>query len=425
MRGKMKKIISILALASLALLMFPLNVFAAGILASGGGSKTVGTTFSVNVIASGAEFNAFQGAISTTGPVSVVSVTAGNANWMSQPSANGAFAGALLGQKVTSFTIATIKLRGTSAGSGAVSVSGVILKSGASTVGTSGGSTSFTITKAPELPGTVAVTSATHPDQNTAYEATSVELTWNKESGVDGFSYLIDQTADTTPTAKITDANTSTIYSAQAIGTYYFHIRAHKADGWGSATHFRINIKEPDPKIDATLSAPSNIEIEKSADFVNNIEDGTVTGIIITGQTIAEYTANITLTPTPTLPEGRTMTVLADESGHFELLLDFPIVTGFHTLVVQGQLEKILTPLSEKITFEIIQSKGGSINILTADDADTTVVKAAKSLTFFERLLNNNDKVIWGIAILIPLIIIAVVVFIFVRKSKLKNFKIK
>lgn len=368
----MKKIIATLALFSLIVLMMPTRSLAAsGIYASGGKTVTVGQTFTVTVAASGANFNAAQGKISISGPVSVVSFAAGGASswtWTSAPTNGGTFVGVLLaaGQRISSLTIATIKLKGTGVGSGSVSVSGVALEPSA---GNGAGGTSFTVQKAPDLPGVVTVTSSSHPDQNTPYEATSIILNWDKASGVDGFSYLLDQSDGTTPAAKIIGADTSVTYENQAVGTYYFHIRAHKADGWGSASQFKITIKEPDPKIDATLAKPSNIKIERPDDAINDIEAGTLSGIKISGQTVAGYTANLTLDPVPTVPEGKSLSAIAGNDGKFSITLDYPLKAGLYKLTIQGQKDKVLTPVSDPISFEISLKLGGTINLISKADA--------------------------------------------------------
>jgi len=377
----MKKFFATIALIALTVLMIPAKSLAAGgIYASGGKTVTVGSTFTVTVAASGGSFNAAEGKISISGPVSVVSFSAGGATnwqWTSTPTNGGTFAGGLFaaGQRLDSLTIATIKLKGTGVGNGSVNVSGVTL---APSAGNGAGGTNFTIEKAPDLPGKVAVSSSSHPDQAAAYEATTIALSWEKAAGVDGFSYLLDQAEGTTPPSKITDAATSATYADKAIGIYYFHIKAHKADGWGGVTHFKINIKEPDAKIDPTLSQPNQIKFERAGEFVNSIKDGTLTGIVISGTTEPGFTANLTITPAPTLPAGKTLSALADETGKWSLLLDYPVASGFHKLTVQGQKEKVLTPISDEITFEISQKEGGTINVLTSND-EFAPVKAAQS----------------------------------------------
>ena len=410
----MRKFLIISLISILAFFATPdFSLAAGGIFASGGGSKTVGQTFTVTVAASGATFDTVHGTISISGPVSVVSFSAGSATWIAAPTNGGTFDGAWLGQKQTSATIATIKLKATGVGSGAVTVSDVALKNAGSVVGSSGGSASYTISKALSVPGAIEVSSATHPDQNTAYEATKVDLSWVKASGVTAFSYLFDDAADTTPPATSTGSGTTASYDNLTVGTHYFHIRAQNADGWGSTTHFKVNVKTPDPKIDNTLDKPNDIKIEKSDNYTNDVALGTVSGLKISGKTLAGYTAKITLTPAPTLPEGKKLEALADENGNFELILDYPIVAGFHKLTVQGQKDLVLTPLSDEIVFEISQAKGGKINILTSDDANAPANVLANASNNW-----SKNKIITISAIALILVLAGVLIFLKIRRKK-------
>lgn len=414
----MKKIIAMVVLAVLTISIIPQKSFAAGgIYASGGGTKTVGQSFTITVSASGAAFNALEGTISISGPVSVSSFSAGNATWITAPSNGVHFVGMVTGG-TDSLRVATIKLKATGVGSGSVSVGAVKLANGGSVTGTGTGSADFSIAKAPDLPGAPTVTSSTHPDPAQSYDGTTVSLSWDKAAGVDNFSYLLDQAADTTPPAKTTDANTSVSYPDKAVDTYYFHIRAHKADGWGGTTHFKINIKVPDPKIDTTLSQPSNIKIEKSDKFTNDITLGTVTGIIISGKVLDGFKANATLTPTLTLPEGKSLTATADTEGNFSILIDYPIATGHYTLTIQGQKDLVLTPVSDKIIFEISQKKGGAINILTNDDINPPVKTIEQAKKWYQKItLTRNIAYYIGIG-LIGLIAIIVIILAVIKKKK-------
>lgn len=416
----MKKL-SFLILAALVLLALPKSSFAAGgIYASGGGTRTVGETFTVTVVASGATFDSIHGKISIGGPVSVVSFSSGSATWMSEPSNGGTFDGTILGKKVSSFTIATIKLKGTSAGNGSVTISNAQLLSGGNVVGSGSGNASYTIQKALVLPGTVSVSSTSHPDQSQAYEATTIALSWTKASNVTGFSYLLDQSSGTTPASKVTDSNTSANYTNQAIGTYYFHIKAQSADGWGPVTHFKMTIKEPDPKINEDLGKPSDIKVSTSDETLNDIAKGTFSGIKITGNTAPNYTANIKLDPAVTLPEGKTLFVKADENGSFELLLDFPINVGHYTMTVQGQDNKVLTPVSDPVYFEINQSQGGSVMMLTANDNEKPVVanKPIQTKKWYQKI---DYRVVSASLAVLLLISIAGIIFIVLRNKRDRN----
>lgn len=376
----MKKVISICLLSLLAAgLVSVQRVDAAGVSASGGGTKRVGDTFNATVVASGATFDSFQGVISVSGNVNVISITKGNATFLpgKEPSNGGQFVG--ICSERNSLTIATIKLKATKAGTATVSVSNVKLAYKGSIVGSDGGSTSFKIDRALSMPAAPKISSATHPDQNTAYEATTVELSWEKESGVTGFSQVFDQTENTTPPAQANTTDAAATFKNNAVGTYYFHLRAQNADGWSDTAHYKITIKEPEAKIDETLSKPSEITVSKSTTFENDIEKGTLTGVVIKGKTEPDFTANIILDPLPALPEGKTFSVVSDSSGYFEFTADFPIRAGSYILTIQGQNDKILTPISDPIYFEIDQKEGGKVFILSESDRLEPIAKAAES----------------------------------------------
>lgn len=358
-------LIGLLALGSL-----PLTVEAAGISASGGGKYTVGQTFTVTVKASGAEFDSLQGTVSVSGPVDIVSFSAGSATWLpgKSPANGNQFAGIV--SPTSSLTVATLKLKAKSTGSGSVTVGGVKLARNGSYVGSDGSGTSFTISRALTPPGTVTVTSSTHPDSGTAYVAKTVELAWSAPAnGATGYSYVWDQTATTTPTTKVnTTANTLT-QADQAIGTYYLHIRANNTDGWGATTHFKVNIKEPDPATDSTLAKPTIDLLEKTTDYQTNLDEGTFQGIHLKGTAPAGFTVNLAFSPVISAPEGTVLNPIADEKGVWEIILNFPVKVGFYTLTVQGQSDKILTPTSDRKKFEVSISDQGSVGFITLADA--------------------------------------------------------
>ena len=418
----MKRIISTIVLTLMLAIILPIKSLAAGgIYASGGGTKTVGQSFTVTVSASGATFNALEGTISVSGPVSITSFSAGGATWTSVPANGVHFVGMVLGG-TDSLTVASIKLKATGTGSGSVSVSSVRLANGGADAGSGAGSAGFTIEAAADLPGAVKVSSSSHPDPNAAYEATTIILSWVKDSGVDAFSYLLDQAESTAPPAKTTDTKTSITYDGKAVGTYYFHIRAHKGDGWGSTTHFKINIKEPDAKINELLAKPSGIKIERDATAINNIDDGTLKGITVTGKTEPGFTANITLDPAPTLPEGKTLTAVADTKGEFKLLIDFPLKAGFYKLTIQGQKEKVLTPISDITKFEISLKEGGTINIITKDDLLPPKKDVASQVkgAFLKQKYSVMTYLI--VSLSLAVIILGIIELVrFIRRRKLAN----
>lgn len=349
--------------------LLPQTALAAGsITPSGGTSVQNGQTFTITVRASGATFDSLQGTISVSGPVSIVSFSAGGATWLpgKAPANNTQFVGIV--SPTSNLTVATIRLKGTKEGSGSVSVSGVRLARSGAEVGNSGGSTKFTITRALVVPGAITVSSATHPDQAIAYEATTIDLSWDKPAGVTGFSYLYDDIADTTPPTTVTSADTTKRYEGAAIGTHYFHIRALNADGWGPTTHFKITIKEPDPKVDETLAKTTLSSVRLADIYTNDVENGTVAGVVFEGTTVAGFAANVTLLPMPPLPAETKLTSEISTDGAWRLQVDAPIPAGFYTVTAQGQKEKVLTPASDKMRIQISVAEGGAIRLIT--DAD-------------------------------------------------------
>lgn len=349
--------------------LLPQTALAAGsITPSGGTSVQNGQTFTITVRASGATFDSLQGTISVSGPVSIVSFSAGGATWLpgKAPANNTQFVGIV--SPTSNLTVATIRLKGTKEGSGSVSVSGVRLARSGAEVGNSGGSTKFTITRALVVPGAITVSSATHPDQAIAYEATTIDLSWDKPAGVTGFSYNLDQAAETVPATTVTSADTSAKYENLAIGTYYFHIRALNADGWGPTTHFKITIKEPDPKVDETLAKTTLSSVRLADIYTNDVENGTVAGVVFEGTTVAGFAANVTLLPMPPLPAETKLTSEISTDGTWRLQVDAPIPAGFYTVTAQGQKEKVLTPASDKMRIQISVAEGGTIRLIT--DAD-------------------------------------------------------
>jgi len=434
----MKKLGFILIL--FALISWPLPIRAAGgIYASGGGSKTAGETFTISVTASGTNFDSLQGIISVSGPVTIVSFNPGSATWLpgKTPSNGGAFVGIV--SERSSLTVATITLRGRTPGSGAVSVSGVRLADKGSVVGDGAGGASFTITKAPQYPSDVKVSSTTHPNQDEFYDQKTITLSWNKDSGISGFSYLLDKEAGTVPPTKVTSSDSSVTYENQEIGTYYFHIRSVNSDGWGGTTHFKINIKEPDPKVDEALPKPTNIQIIKDSPFTNNIDDGTLKGIKISGQTLPNYVANLNFEPLPALPEGykdtsidtavkdkntqplSLLVAVANDQGYFEKTLDFPVKAGFYKLSIQGQSIKTLTPISDSIKFQVSIKNGGTVELV--NDIDQFEPAPPAPLTTWDKtktlLLDRNFQ--YGGGGLIIILALGIVGIVWWRKKRLLN----
>lgn len=373
-------------------LLVPSAALAAGMSVGGGGTYTAGQNFTITVNASGASFTALEGVIQVSGPVTIVSFSPGAATWLPGMSpANGKkFAGAV--SQTGSLRVATITLRGTAVGSGKVTVSGVQLAKSGSVVGTSGGTTNFTITRAPTPPGGVEVASPTHPDQNEFYGATSVTLSWSPPAnGADGYATLLDQAAETDPGQTVTTAETTATYNNLELGTHYFHIRAHNGDGWSGVTHFKINIKE---ELDETLVAPVITGVTKTANFATSIENGTVSGFVISGTSsnLLGYNAVVKFDPAKTAAE-QVLSIAIREDGTWELPIDQPLPTGFYKLTSYAKKDKTISKDSEPVYLEVSVANGGEAKLISAAD----LPEADKSMTVLGVTFNDQVAFWWSI----------------------------
>jgi hypothetical protein len=139
------------------------------------------------------------------------------------------------------------------------------------------------------------------------------------------------------------------------------------------------------------------------------------------GTTEPNYTANIKITPALTMPEGKTLSAKADIKGEFEFLVDFPVNSGRYALVIQGQNDKVLTPESEPIYFEISQAKGGQINILTSSDEKEPVIPPVPEKKWYEKINYLISTYVFAALFLAVLVILLLVVF--KNKKTLKIIK--
>lgn len=258
-----KSVVSLAVLFFSLFSFFPVTVFAAtsSFSVSNPGKKNTGETFSVNINVSGSEaYNAVTANVSFTN-LTYISVSA-NTEWtgVSGPTRSGnsiSFSGAKLGGSFTgSKRVLTVTFKApSSAGTSSISASGTIaLADGSGTKVTgSSGSTSITIqTPPPPTPTVVSaptVSSSTHPDSNTWYALNTATLSWNKDEGVTGFSYILDQSATTTPDDVSEGLDTSKTIPSVLEGKSYFHIKALNSVGWSGVTNFLIqtDLSKPYP----------------------------------------------------------------------------------------------------------------------------------------------------------------------------------
>jgi hypothetical protein len=102
-------------------------------------------------------------------------------------------------------------------------------------------------------PPTAEIYSDTHPDPAEYYSNKDPIINWTPPpdlSGIDSYSYMLDQVSDTDPPPTPSSEKTSFNYYTKDDGTWYFHIRAlDNASHWGSSSHFKLNIDTTEPII--------------------------------------------------------------------------------------------------------------------------------------------------------------------------------
>lgn len=100
------------------------------------------------------------------------------------------------------------------------------------------------LTKAPEG---VVVYSETHPSQSSWYNNNSPVLSWDKDAGVTGFSYVLDDKPSTVPPNEIVSTDVTKAYEGLKDGLWYFHIKANKNGVWGTTGHYLLRIDTNPP----------------------------------------------------------------------------------------------------------------------------------------------------------------------------------
>jgi hypothetical protein len=145
--------------------------------------------------------------------------------------------------------IGTITFKALRTGSAVVSVSqnsNILLNDGLGTKAiTELGRAQYSlITKAPEG---VNIFSETHPSQSDWYNNNSPVISWDKDSGVDGFSFTLDSNPSTIPENIINSTSTSQFFENLGDGLWYFHIKADKKGVWGTTGHFLVRIDTTPP----------------------------------------------------------------------------------------------------------------------------------------------------------------------------------
>lgn len=128
---------------------------------------------------------------------------------------------------------------------------------------------SFTVDgSAPPVP---TVSSSSHrpagsesdPTTDRWFNSADIALSWtahDPESGIAGYSRLLDATATTVSDRTSEGTATSTTATAAGSGTWWFHVRAVNGVGtWGDSAHFQANVDIDAPDAPAAVTSTSHI----------------------------------------------------------------------------------------------------------------------------------------------------------------------
>jgi hypothetical protein len=153
------------------------------------------------------------------------------------------------GVNSSSGLIATMTFKALRTGSAAVSLrsdSNILLNDGSgSKVAVSLGGAHYNII--PKAPEGVSVFSETHQFSDNWYNNNSPVVSWNRDPGVVGFSYVLDNNPSTIPGNTVNITDTTKSFENLADGLWYFHIKANKASVWGTTGHFLMRIDTTPP----------------------------------------------------------------------------------------------------------------------------------------------------------------------------------
>ncbi|MBX4191592.1 MAG: cohesin domain-containing protein [Candidatus Doudnabacteria bacterium] len=228
-----------------------------------GGNFGVGSSFTVNIVVNtqGEPTNTAEARVSySTAVLDVVSVKQGATYYLASPGSPSKGTGTVYfggGLPTPGYTgsggvIGSITFRAKAEGSATVTVDSgkVLLNDGLGTDALNGTSSAkFTITPPPV--GTPNVSSTTHPSSDSWYQKTSLALSWTRPNDAYGFSFELDQDANTIPDSTLdTTVTTTKTYDDLKEGTWYFHIKArpqNAGSGFGATTHYRIQIDTQKP----------------------------------------------------------------------------------------------------------------------------------------------------------------------------------
>lgn len=169
-------------------------------------------------------------------------------------------------------------------------------------------------------PAAPLIYSSTHPDSSKWYSSGSVKVAWGPlPEGITAVRTLFNKAASSLPTILNDGTLESKDITDVSDGVWYFHVQLKNKKGWGSISHFRINIdtNPPAPFKIVFLSGPESTNPKPVISFTTT---DSLSGI-------QKYQAKIGDGDFFDIPDG------AVSANSFALPLQLP---GKHSLIIQA-----------------------------------------------------------------------------------------
>lgn len=126
--------------------------------------------------------------------------------------------------------------------------------------GSSGASVSIAASAAPvaapAATKTVAITSSTHPKEDSWYNSNTPAFSWSLPTGAVEVRTLIGENAAGQPSVAYAPPISSKTIEEMPDGTYYFSLQVRTAEGWSAVARYRINIDTVAPNAFEVAVAP-------------------------------------------------------------------------------------------------------------------------------------------------------------------------
>jgi len=382
------------------------------------GSYTLGQTFTLTVYVSSADqaMNAASGVI--TFPADKLQVTSLSkissivSLWVQEPSfsnSNGTinFEGIVLnpGFQENNGKIISITFKVKTAGTASLSFtsSSVLANDGQGTnILQSLGSAQFILksTSATEPPASEAstplvksgtpvalkISSPTHLNPEKWYKDNNPQFEWTLSEDITAIAFTLDQKPITVPSTKAKELATSYSYQNLKEGIWYFHLQAKNALGWGSVSHFKI-------QIDNTQPEPFSITVDNGGDSTNpqpfllfetqdivsgidyyQVEIGKLHSLKISSEEMKNGKYQIPITPAG---EYQVVIRAIDEAGNYTIAIENLVISPIKAPIITDYPRHLI--LNEPLIVKGAAFTKGVVEVFIQSDRKETTADTVKT----------------------------------------------